>query len=75
MKFVNYTPLVMGALVIFLWAAWHLTAKKWFTGPKMTIDLPEGISSADEIALEHHGQTAHHAAPPPRDDEPEGAPA
>ena len=25
----------------------------------MTIDLPEGVTAADEIALEHHGQTAH----------------
>jgi amino acid transporter len=54
---VNYTPIVViGALVI-LWAAWHLTAKHWFTGPKHTIDLPAGVTSADEIALEHehHG--------------------
>jgi len=29
----------------------------WFTGPKHTIDLPAGVSSADEIALEleHRG--------------------
>ena len=25
----------------------------------MTIDLPEGVSSADEIALEHEGKSAH----------------
>ena len=25
----------------------------------MTIDLPEGVTAADEIALEHHGKTAH----------------
>ena len=53
-KFVNYAPiLTIGALIV-LWIAWHVTAKKWFTGPKRTIDLPPGVSSADEIALEHH---------------------
>jgi len=55
-KFVNYAPLVLGAILIALWIGWEVSAKKWFTGPKMTIDLPEGMSSADEIALEHeHG--------------------
>ncbi|MEI6229215.1 MAG: amino acid permease [Actinomycetes bacterium] len=53
-KFVNYAPLVLGGLLIALWAFWHLSAKKWFTGPKQTIDLPDNISSADEIYLEHH---------------------
>ena len=40
-----------------LWLGWHLSAKKWFTGPKRTVDLPAGVSGADEIALEHghHG--------------------
>jgi amino acid transporter len=53
-KFVNYAPLVLGGLLIALWAFWHLSAKKWFTGPKHTIDLPDNVSSADEIYLEHH---------------------
>jgi amino acid transporter len=37
-KFVNYAPvLTIGTLLILaLW--WHLSAKKWFTGPKHTID-------------------------------------
>jgi len=52
-KSVNYAPIVLGALLIALWIGWHLSAKKWFTGPKNTIDLPAGMSSADEIALEH----------------------
>jgi amino acid transporter len=58
MKYVNYTPLVVGGALILLWLGWHLSAKKWFTGPKMTINLPAGVSSADEIELEHR-----HAAP------------
>jgi amino acid transporter len=35
---VNYTPIVMGGLLIALWIGWHTTAKKWFTGPKITVD-------------------------------------
>ncbi|MCU1657399.1 MAG: amino acid permease, partial [Pseudonocardiales bacterium] len=62
MKFVNYTPIVVGALLLALWIGWHLSAKKWFTGPKTTVDLPPGMSAADEIALEHHGGSAHIAA-------------
>ena len=55
-KYVNYAPIVLGAALIALWIGWHLSAKKWFTGPKHTIDLPVGVSSADEIALEHHNE-------------------
>jgi len=58
-KYVNYAPILTGGTLILLWVGWHLSAKKWFTGPKTTVDLPTGVSSADEIALEHHGQTAH----------------
>ena len=49
---------IFGAL-LFLWLGWHLSAKKWFTGPKMTIDLPEGVSAADEVRLEHQGTSGH----------------
>ncbi len=58
-KFVNYAPILTGGTLLALWLGWHLSAKKWFTGPKMTIDLPEGVSAADEIALEQHGKSAH----------------
>jgi amino acid transporter len=69
LKYVNYTPIVVGVLFLILWIWWHLSVKKWFTGPKMTIDLPAGVSSADEIDLEHHGKSGHQggvapAAPP-----------
>jgi amino acid transporter len=56
LKFVNYTPIVVGGALLALWIGWHLSAKKWFTGPKMTINLPPEMSGADEIALEHHHQ-------------------
>ncbi|MBJ7289653.1 amino acid permease [Williamsia sp.] len=32
-KFVNYTPLLVGGVLILLWIYWHLSVKKWFTGP------------------------------------------
>ena len=53
-QYVNYTPIVVGIALLALWIGWHTSAKKWFTGPKITINLPEGVSSSDEIALEHH---------------------
>jgi amino acid transporter len=52
-KYVNYTPLVIFGALILLWVWWHASVKNWFTGPKRTVDLPEGMSAADEIALEH----------------------
>jgi amino acid transporter len=52
-KFVNYTPFVTVGALLALWIFWHVSAKHWYTGPKHTIDLPPGVSSADEIAMEH----------------------
>jgi len=60
LKYVNYTPIIVLGSLLALWIGWHLSAKKWFTGPKTTIDLPEGMSSSDEIALEHHQAHEHH---------------
>jgi len=51
---VNYAPIVVGGTMIALWIGWHVSAKHWFTGPKNTIDLPAGVSGAQEISLEHH---------------------
>ncbi len=53
LKYVNYTPIVVGGALIALWIGWHLSAKNWFTGPKITIDLPPQMSAADELELEH----------------------
>ncbi len=59
-KYVNYAPILTGGTLLALWIGWHLSAKKWFTGPKTTIDLPEGVSAADEIAFEReHGPGSH----------------
>ena len=69
-KFVNYTPIVVGRHASSrIRIGWHVSAKNWFTGPKHTIDLPEGVSRADEIALEHHHDgylTGEHDTSPER---------
>jgi amino acid transporter len=54
-RYVNYTILVVPGALLLLWIAWHLSVKNWFKGPRTTIDLPTGMSSADIIAAEHHG--------------------
>ena len=58
-KYVNYTPIVVGVALLALWIGWHVSAKNWFKGPKTTIDLPAGVTSAEEIALEHHHEGYH----------------
>jgi amino acid transporter len=55
LKYVNYTPIILGALLLALWIGWHLSAKKWFTGPKMTIGEP--VAADHEIAPEFGGRT------------------
>ena len=37
-KFVNYTPLLVGGTLILLWIYWHVSVKKWFTGPVRQVD-------------------------------------
>lgn len=32
-KYVNYTPLLVGGALVALYVYWHLSVKKWFTGP------------------------------------------
>jgi amino acid transporter len=56
---VNYTPIVVGAVLVIITIWWFSSAKNWFKGPKTTIDLPEGVSAADELAAEHAGQDLH----------------
>ena len=38
-KYVNYTVLVVPAAMLLLWIYWHASVKKWFTGPKHTIEI------------------------------------
>ena len=58
-KYVNYAILVVPGALILLWIYWHLSVKNWFTGPRTTVDLPPGMSTADELAVEH----GHHRPP------------
>lgn len=41
-KFVNYTPLLVGGVLLLLFIYWHLSVKKWFTGPIKQIDESDG---------------------------------
>ncbi len=43
-KDVNYAPILTGGTLIALAIWWQLSAKKWFTGPKVTID--EAVTDA-----------------------------
>ena len=47
-KFVNYTPLLVGTTLILLYIYWHVSVKKWFTGPIRQVDVTgeelEGVS-------------------------------
>jgi amino acid transporter len=39
-KSVNYTPLLVGGVLILLYIYWHVSVKKWFTGPIKQIEVP-----------------------------------
>jgi len=63
---VNYTPIVVLGALLALWIGWHTSAKHWFTGPRRTVDLPAGVSGAEEIGLEHRHEgylTGEHDRP------------
>ena len=38
LKYVNYTIIVVPVTMVLLWIYWHASVKKWFTGPKQTIE-------------------------------------
>ena len=48
-KFFNYTPVVVGVALLALWIGWHVSAKKWFTGPKNTIAPADTVSASDGV--------------------------
>jgi amino acid transporter len=35
---VNYAPILVGVTLLVLWIWWNLSVKKWFTGPRRTIE-------------------------------------
>ena len=66
-KYFNYTPLVVGGTLLALWLAWEFRVKHTYTGPRHTVDLPAGLTTADELEIEyeehHPGHHHHHAIP------------
>ena len=44
---VNYAPILTGGTLLILTAWWFLSARKWFTGPKITL-------SEEELTEEQH---------------------
>jgi amino acid transporter len=52
LKYVNYTPILVGGALLLLWIFWHLSAKRWFTGPRMTIGTPPGAPAVSEFGVE-----------------------
>ncbi|HKU10082.1 MAG TPA: amino acid permease [Sinomonas sp.] len=60
-KYVNYTPLVVGGTLLALWLAWQLRVKHTYTGPRSTVDLPAGLTTADELEIEHEQHHPHGA--------------
>ena len=46
-KFVNYAPIVTIGALLLLTMWWHLSAKKWFTGPIHNID-PDVVEAYDD---------------------------
>jgi len=37
-KYVNYTPILVGGVLLLLWLYWHVSVKNWFTGPIKQVD-------------------------------------
>jgi hypothetical protein len=63
---------VVGGTLLVLWLAWQIRVKNTWTGPHKTVDLPPGVSSADELEMEyedHHPGRHHHGHR--RDNEPQ----
>jgi peptidoglycan/LPS O-acetylase OafA/YrhL len=48
-KYVNYTPLLVGGVLVLLWTFWQLSVKRWFTGPIKQVDS-SGTQPAAEPA-------------------------
>ncbi len=68
-KFVNYTPLLVGGVLILLWIYWHASVKNWFTGPIKQVDeTGEQLEGVPEV-LKRASQgrrRSHDSAFPPR---------
>jgi len=47
-RLINYSPIIVVGTLPALRISWQVSAKHWLTGPNYTIDLPDGVASADE---------------------------
>jgi amino acid transporter len=43
----NYTIVAVGVVALAAWLSWVLSAKKWFTGPRHTVDEPTEPTAVD----------------------------
>ncbi|MFG3300252.1 amino acid permease [Micromonospora chersina] len=44
---VNYAPLAIGGVLLGVAIWWYVSARKWFTGPRRTVDVPAQRPAAD----------------------------
>ena len=44
----NYTPVAVGIVVVWIFGSWFLWARKWFTGPIRQIEAEEAGIDIDE---------------------------
>ena len=63
-KFVNYTPLLLvGATLILLYIYWHVSVKKWFTGPIRQVDVTgEELEGSPQLRTDQHHQARREAS-------------
>jgi amino acid transporter len=40
-KYVNYTPILVGTVLVLLFIYWHVSVKKWFTGPIKQVEVAD----------------------------------
>jgi hypothetical protein len=40
-KYVNYTPILVGIVLVLLFVYWHVSVKKWFTGPIKQVEVAD----------------------------------
>jgi hypothetical protein len=45
---VNYAPIALGAVLVLVGGWWSLSARRWFTGPRRTVEEPGPV--ADPVA-------------------------
>ena len=64
-SFFNYTPLVVGVVLLGTWLAWVLGAKNRYKGPVRTLEFDEGLGVVEEKP----------DSPPPAEPPPPAAPA